>query len=213
MRQPACLHLLKRFAVVGVFIIGSQRTGLGKQAQVDAATHRFVAFGVQVKPVVLEKELRLHGYVVLRIAHGLVEVDHAIEHLRGANPVVDGAAPFLVVFRVVIVALERRDGGAEHIDALLMCFANDLLIDVDDALGRLHAVTGVAKVVDSLEEDDPLHAFLFQQIALIAVHCGGAQTSSEHTVTSDTHVEYTHQTRFLRMIIVIPYFRIMLTYL
>ena len=93
-----------------------------------------------MQPVVLEQELRLHGLGVLRVAHGLVEVDDAVEHLRRANPVVQCAAALLVVGRIVSAILKRCDGATEDIDAPLVGLADNLLEDLDDALGRLHTI-------------------------------------------------------------------------
>ena len=101
----------------------------------------------------------------------MVEVNDAVQHLCGTNPFVDGAATLLVVFRIVVVALERRDGTTKHVDALLVGLADNLLIDVNDALGCLDAVLCATQVVDGLEEDNPLHALLSQQVALIAARC------------------------------------------
>ena len=147
-------------AVIVFLVVGSQGVGLGEEAQVNAVAHRFISFGVEVEPVVLEEELPLHGDGVLRVAHGLVEVDDAVEHLRRAYPLVQRAAALLVVGGVVAVALERGDGCAEDVDAILVSFADNLLIDVDDAGGCLHTVTRSAQVVDGFEDNNPLHALL-----------------------------------------------------
>ena len=131
---PECL------AVVFLLVIGGQRVGLGEEVQVDAVAHRLIPLSVQVQPVVLEQELRLHGLGVLRVAHGLVEVDDAVEHLRRANPVVQCAATLLAVGRIVSAILKRCDGATEDIDAPLVGLADNLLEDLDDALGRLHTI-------------------------------------------------------------------------
>ena len=72
-----------------------------------------------------------------------------------------------MVIRIVVVALERGDGATDDANALLVGFLDNLLVGIDDALGCLYAITGIAKVVYSLEEDDPPHALLSQQVALI----------------------------------------------
>ena len=113
-----------------------------------------------MKPVVLEEELLLHGNRVLRIANGLIEVNNAVQHLRCAYPLVQCIATILVVYRVVVVAFERSDGGAKNVNALLVCLADNLLIDIDDALRGLHAVLRSTQVVDGLEENNPLHTLL-----------------------------------------------------
>ena len=179
-------------AVDVLLVVGSQWVGLREEVQVDAAAHRLIALGIQVQPVVLEKEALLHGRRVLRVAHGLVEVNHAVEHFRGANPLVQRTAAVFVVGAEVGAVLEGSDGAAKDIDALLMGFADDLLVDVDDALRRLHSVTRIAQVVDRLEQDDPLHALLPQQVALVAVHGSRAKASTEHAVAADAHVQHGH---------------------
>ena len=182
--------------VVGFLLIFSigHGVGLGEQTQIDASAHRLIALRIEVQPVVFEEEFRLHGLRVERIAHGLVEVDHTVEHLRGADPLVDGRATLLVVGRVVAVTFERGDGAAEHIDALLVRLADDLLIDIDDALGGLHTVSGTAQVVHRLEQDDPFHTLLPQQVTLVAARCSGTQTSAQHAVAADAHIEHAHLT-------------------
>ena len=72
-----------------------------------------------------------------------------------------------MIGRIIIVALKRGDGGTKHVNALLMRLTDNLLIHILDTVGRLHTVLGTTQVVDSLKEDDPLHAFLTQQITLI----------------------------------------------
>ena len=124
--------------------------------------------GIQVQPVVLEKELLLHASRVLRIAYGLVEVDHTIQHLRGTNPLIDGGTTLLVVLRIVVITLERGHGTTKDVDALCVGLTDNLLVDVDDALSRLHAVLRTTQVVDGLKQDNPLHAFLSEEVALIA---------------------------------------------
>ena len=182
--------------VVGFLLILSigHGVGLGEQTQIDASAHRFIALRIEVQPVVFEEKLRLHGLGVKRIAHCLVEVNHAVEHLRGADPLVDGRATLLVVGRIVAVSLERGDGAAEHIDALLVRLTDDLLIDIDDALGSLHTVSGTAQVIDRLEQDDPFHTLLPQQVTLVAARCSGAQASAQHAVAADAHIEHAHLT-------------------
>ena len=145
-----------------------------------------------MEPVVLEEKLPLHGYGVLRIAHGLVEINDAIEHLRCAYPLVQRAASVLVVSRIVIVALEWSNGSAKYIDALLVSLTDYLLVDVDDTPCCLYAVTSRAQVVDSLEKDDPLDALLAKQVALVAVHGSRSKTTAKNTVAANAHIEHTH---------------------
>ena len=174
-RQVFCLYphgiVVVRFLLI--FLV-RHRVGLGEQTQVNTSAHRLIALRIEVQPVVLEEELRLHGFGVLWIAHSLVEVYHTVEHLRGANPLVDGRTSLFVVGRVVAVSLERGDGTSEDIDALLVRLTDNLLIDLDDALGRLHTVLCATQVVDCLEEDNPFHTLLSQQVTLIAARCRGA---------------------------------------
>ena len=73
-----------------------------------------------------------------------------------------------MVGRIVVVALERGDGGTEDVDTLLVGLTDDLLVDVDDALGGLYTVLCTPQVVDGFEEDDPLDALLSEEVALIA---------------------------------------------
>ena len=120
-----------------------------------------------MQPVVLKQELRLHGFGILRIAHRFIKIDYPVEHLRRADPVVQGAATLLMIGRIITVAFKRGDGGTKHVNALLMRLTDNLLIHILDTVGRLHTVLGTTQVVDSLKEDDPLHAFLTQQITLI----------------------------------------------
>ena len=117
---------------------------LGEEAQIDAAAHSLVAFGIQVQPVVLEQELLLHPCRVLRIAYGMVEVYYAVQHLCRTNPVVDGSASLLVVFRIIANALERGNGATEDVDALLMGFANNLLVHLYNLLGCLSTIACIA---------------------------------------------------------------------
>ena len=148
-----------------------------------------------MQPVVFKQELRLHGFGVVGIAHRLVEVYHSVEHLRAANPLVQCATPLLVVGRVVVVAFEWCDCSTKHIYTFLVCFAYDLLIHVDDAFGCLHTILSTSQVVHGFKQYDPLHAFLTQQVALISVHGSRPQTSAEHTVATDAHVEHRYMTR------------------
>ena len=113
-----------------------------------------------MQPVVLEQELLLHTGRVLRIAYRLVKVHHTVQHLRRANPLVDSGATFFVVFRIIAVAFERGDGTTEDVDASLVGLTDNLLIDVDDALGCLHTVLCTAQVVDGLKQDNPAYTLL-----------------------------------------------------
>ena len=155
-------------------IISCQRVGLGKEVQIYTTAHRLISLGIQVQPVVLKQELRLHGFGILRVTHSLVEVDDAIEHLRRTNPCIDCVASLLMVSRVVAITLERSDGSAKDIDALLMGLTDNLLVDLDDTLSRLHAIACVSQVVDSLKKDDPLHSFLSKQVTRIAARTSRA---------------------------------------
>ena len=145
-----------------------------------------------MEPVILEKKLRLHGDGVLRITYGLVEVNHTVQHLGGANPLVDSAAALLVVNRIVVVAFERSDSATEDADALLVGLTDNLFVDVDDTLGRLYTVLCTAQVIDSLEEDNPLYALLSEKVALITARSRRTKTSSKYAVSTDTHVEHAH---------------------
>ena len=97
-----------------------------------------------------------------------------------------------MVGRIIRVVLEGRDGGSENVNAFCMRFAYDLLIHFDDSLCRLDSIGASSQVVDRLKEDNPLHSFLAEQVALIAVDCRRTKSSSEHTVSADTHIEHRH---------------------
>ena len=159
--QVFCLYP-QSIVIVGLFGVFSVRYGirLSKQVQVYAAAHGLVALGIQVQPVVLEEELRLHGCGVLRITYGFVEIYNAVQHLCGANPLVNGGTSFLVVIRSIAAVLERSDGAAEDVDALLVSLADNLLIDLNNLLGCLHTIAGIAQVVDGFEQDNPTYALL-----------------------------------------------------
>ena len=76
-----------------------------------------------------------------------------------------------------------------------MSLADNLLVDVDDTLGRLHAIAAISQVVDGFEEDDPFHSLLAQQVAAVAVNGSRAETSAQHAVAADAHVEHGHLVR------------------
>ena len=130
------LSLYPKGLAIGLilFVVGSQRVGLGEEVQVNTPAHRLIAFGIQVQPLIQR------------------------------------AATVLVIHRVIVITLKRRNRRTKHIDTLLVCLTDNLLVNADDALSRLNAITRTTQVIDSLEEDNPLHALLTEQIALIAVH-------------------------------------------
>ena len=73
-----------------------------------------------------------------------------------------------------------------------MGFADDLFIDIDDTLGGLLAIGSSAQGVNGLKQDDPLHALLSQQVALVAAAGRRAKPSAEHAVATNAHVEHSN---------------------
>ena len=78
-----------------------------------------------------------------------------------------------MVSRIVAISLERGDCATEDIDAFLVRLTDNLLIDIDDALGSLHTVLCATQVVDRLEKDNPFHTLLPQQVTLVTARCTG----------------------------------------
>ena len=126
------------------------------------------------------------------VAHCLVEVNHTVEHRRGAYPFVQCLASVLVCCAVVRTVLKRSDGGAEDIDAFGMCRTDYLLVNVNNVIGCLHTVLTVADVIHRLEDNNPLHALLRQQVARVTVFSRRTEATAEHAVAADAHVEHRH---------------------
>ena len=75
-----------------------------------------------------------------------------------------------------------------------MRLTDNPLEGIDDTLCRLLAIPRAAQVVDTLIQDDPLHALLSEQVTLIAVHGSRAQAATQHVIATDTHIQHTHLT-------------------
>src|SRR6266536_2880929 len=103
---------------------------LPEQSGWDRVGQRLISGRVQVQ-VVADIEGREDLPGVLRIAGGEVEVDHGVESMTRANPVVDCLpGRFAQSLRVVVtgVAAERRDRGAVDPNAHRVRSRDDLVV-------------------------------------------------------------------------------------
>ena len=73
-----------------------------------------------------------------------------------------------------------------------MCRTDYLLVNIYDAVSRLHAVLTIAKIVHSLKKDNPFHALLREKITRVAFFCRRTETATEHAVTANSHVQHSH---------------------
>jgi hypothetical protein len=71
-----------------------------------------------------------------RVPHREVEVDHAVQFLAGADPVVDRLALGILLQRIVARALERHQRAADHGDAPRMGARDQLPIAGNQVGGR-----------------------------------------------------------------------------
>ena len=75
------------------------------------------------------------------VACRCVEVNHAIERLAGADPLVDGLALLLLIRAIVVLklhtcesVLERRQRGADDAHPVDMGARDQLLVAIDDVI-------------------------------------------------------------------------------
>src|SRR6202012_271958 len=100
-----------------------------------------------------------------RVAQGLVEVDHAVEGVAGAAPLVDRFALGLTGGRVVGRTLERGQGGAEDLQTGGVGGGDDVPVAGDDLRGRHVGVGRGAAGVGVLAEPDVVDALEHDHVA------------------------------------------------
>ena len=79
-----------------------------------------------------------------------------------------------------------------------MCLLYEFLVALNNLLcPHLGVAIGSAKVVDTLKHDDGLHSVLCQTVAVESLHCGVAQPSEAHGISSNAQVEHSYVLRSL----------------
>src|ERR1700745_21668 len=117
---------------------GSRR----QQLKINGVRHCLIS-GILRMEMIAGVERRLDVRGMVRIPRCCVEVNHAIERTAAANPFVDRLA-LLFLVRVVVTlersalegVLERRQRGADDPHAVQMSTCDELLVAVNDVLGR-----------------------------------------------------------------------------
>ena len=181
----------KQARVAAAVDVGAERLGVHEEITVDGEAHLLIAGGVEVKPVVLEEEGGIHTVRVARVGYDVVEVDDAVKVLVGADPVVEFLA-YDVVLRVaaVAVALDLGDGGDEDLDAAPVGIGRDFRPGFLEAAEGLKRAAAAADVVGAFEEDHVLHAFVTEEVTLVAAHRKRAEAAVENAVAAEAEVEH-----------------------
>ena len=133
----------------------------------------------------------------LGIACDRVEVDHAVEPAARPDPGVDALAFFLGLRRVVeLEPFERHERSAIDEDAVRVRALDDLFVREDDVVGRRRPLAfgarngRVTNVVDPLENDQPLHVWLRQDVAVEAGKRIRAHAVAEEPISAKRQVEH-----------------------
>src|ERR1700691_3676680 len=132
---------------------------------------------------------------ILRVARGHIEIDHRIELVAGANPVVNRLA---IRLRLRVAAFTGCDRCAVDADIVGVGAKNDLLVCSDQVLGgrRLFIVTGGgcagAKIIDALENDQTPNTALREDIAIQSREGVGAGAIMHQAVAADSFVQYSN---------------------
>jgi len=143
--------------------------------------------GVQVVGLQISGQAKRIG----RVSHGFVEINDPVEGSTVAYPLVDQPTSYFVIGGVVTVTFEGHDGGAIDKNTLGMRRVNELLVGVNQVVGRLCSVGRVPQIVHPFENDGPFHTGLVEDIPFKPADTGWAQAITQHTVTADTHIQDT----------------------
>ena len=132
---------------------------------------------------------------MIGIANHCVEIDYAVEMAGGAYPLVHGLAiGFAQRARMIIVRADvRRDGSAEHaeavrvstIDKLPICRENTFNECCVSSRRNLAISRKSAKIVHTLENDQPSDTCWRQHVAIEARQSVGTEAIGQQLVSTD----------------------------
>src|SRR6266702_6680358 len=133
------------------------------------------------------------------VSHDFIEVQDGVEMPRSANPLIDSlpisfvAQPRVIVIRSCI----RKNGRANHFDALSMGSNDDLFVRALEAVKqggmvRRSDLTGTrksAQVVDTLQDDQIANARLGKYVAIETRQGIGPQAVRQQIVSADSLIQ------------------------